>query len=278
MRVDLHIHSTASDGAYSPAEVVQIALTNKLDVIALTDHDTIDGIHGAQQAASSTALEVIPGIELTVECDQFKFDLLGYYLNPENPMLRQALAEIHRARVSRAEQMVDKLGSLGMPIPLQRVYDLAAHGSVTRAHVARVMFEQRLIGSIQEAFDRYIGDSGPAYVPHYQLTPERAIEIVHEAGGVAILAHPVRYADPKVLITTLVPMGLDGIEVYYPDHTRTLIRDMRAVARQHNLLMTSGSDFHRRSPDGSARIGSVRPPADLKIVESLRDRAQRYRQ
>jgi predicted metal-dependent phosphoesterase TrpH len=278
MRVDLHIHSTASDGTYSPAEVVQIALTNQMDVIALTDHDTLDGIQRAQQAASTTDLEVIAGIELTVESDQFKFDLLGYYLNPENSILQQALSEIHQTRLNRAEQMVAKLSALGMQVPLQRVYDLAAQGSVTRSHIARVMYEQRLIGSIQEAFDRYIGDTGPAYVPHFQLPPERAIEIVHQAGGVAVLAHPVRYDDPKLLIDTLVPMGLDGVEVYYPDHSRPLIRDMRMIARQHNLLMTVGSDFHRRSPDGSARIGSVHSPADLNIVHKLRERSASYRQ
>lgn len=276
MRVDLHIHSTASDGVYSPAEVVQIAVTNNMDVIALTDHDTVSGIHAAQEAASTTRLEVIAGIELTVENDQFRFDLLAYLFDPDNPSFLAALTALHEARIQRAERMVKNLSAQGVNIPLERVYALAGNGSVTRSHLARVMLEQGVISSLQEAFDRYIGDSSSAYEPHYHLSHERAIEIVHQAGGVAVLAHPVRYKDPAALISALVPLGLDGLEVYYPDHSRPFVREMRLLAKQHHLLMTVGSDFHRRSPDGSARIGSVHTPKDLQIVAPLRERASRY--
>jgi len=277
MRIDLHMHSTASDGVYSPAEVVQIALTNQMDVIALTDHDNVAGISEAQQAAHSTHLEVLAGVELSSEDEAGDRHVLGYLIDVNNAPLLALLAELRDARVHRADRIVQKLATLGVNVPLERVYTLAGNGAVGRPHVARAMLEQGIVGSMQEAFDKYLADDGPAYVPHYRLDPARAIQMVHDAGGVTVLAHPGRYEHCREIIEGLLPLGLDGLEVYYPDHTSEMSESLRLISEQNGLLMTAGSDFHRREPDGKARIGSVKFPANLDIVAAMKERAARYK-
>src|SRR5258706_2948524 len=277
MRVDLHMHSTASDGVYTPTEVVQIALTNQMDFIALTDHDNVNGLAEARQAAAEK-LEVLPGVELSTEEDQKDRHLLGYLFDPDNEPFLTMLVELRNARVSRADRIVQKLAALGVNVSLERVYALAGTGSVGRPHIARAMLEQGYVSSLQEAFDKYLEDGGPAFVPHYRLAPADAIQLLHQAGGIAVLAHPGRLdANYHQILDSLVPVGLDGIEVYYPDHTPEIVRDLRQLAAQHNLVMTVGSDFHRREGDGSARIGTVKVPPDVDIVGPLRERAARYR-
>jgi predicted metal-dependent phosphoesterase TrpH len=283
MRVDLHVHSTASDGLYAPAEVVRIALSKNMDVIALTDHDTIDGsaaaLAAAREATPASRLEVIAGVELSAEEDGADRHILGYLLDTESPTLKAALTELREARVHRADRIVQKLDELGVHVPLERVYALAGDGSVGRPHVARALIEQGTVGSVQEAFDRYLGNDGPAYVPHHRLTPADAIRLVHDAGGVAVLAHPGRleHGQPREIIEAMVPLGLDGLEVYYPDHTPALVEELRELARRFDLVMTVGSDFHRREGDGTARIGSVKTPADFDPVAALKARAARTR-
>jgi predicted metal-dependent phosphoesterase TrpH len=277
MRVDLHMHSTASDGVYTPTEVVQIALTNQMDIIALTDHDNVNGLAEARQAAAGK-LQVLPGVELSTEEDQKDRHLLGYLFDPDNEPFLTMLVELRDARVSRADRIVQKLAALGVNVSLERVYALAGAGSVGRPHVARAMLEQGYVSSLQEAFDKYLEDGGPAFVPHYRLAPADAIQLVHQAGGIAVLAHPGRLdGDYHQIIESLVPVGLDGLEVYYPDHTPEIVGDLRQLAAQHNLVMTVGSDFHRREGDGSARIGTVKVPANVDIVGPLHERAARYR-
>ena len=277
MRVDLHMHSTASDGVYTPTEVVQIALTNQMDIIALTDHDNVNGLAEARQAAAEK-LEVLPGVELSTEEDQKDRHLLGYLFDPDNEPFLTMLVELRNARVSRADRIVQKLAALGVNVSLERVYALAGAGSVGRPHIARAMLEQGYVSSLQEAFDKYLEDGGPAFVPHYRLAPADAIQLLHQAGGIAVLAHPGRLdGNYHQILESLVPVGLDGIEVYYPDHTPEIVRDLRQLAAQHNLVMTVGSDFHRREGDGSARIGTVKVPPDVDIVGPLRERAARYR-
>src|SRR5215813_10688548 len=169
MRVDLHTHSTASDGVYSPAEVVQIALTNQMDVIALTDHDNVAGLPEAWQAASGK-LEVLAGVELSSEDETADRHVIGYLVDVQDAALLAMLKEMRDSRVHRADRIVQKLANLGIKVPLERVYALAGTGSVGRPHIAKAMLEQGLVGSIQDAFDKYLDDNGPAYVPHYRLT------------------------------------------------------------------------------------------------------------
>src|SRR5258708_35149963 len=184
MRLDLHMHSTASDGVYSPGEVVQIALTNQMDVIALTDHDNVAGLPEAQQAADKSGkLEVLAGVELSSEDETADRHIIGYLVDIQNAALLEMLKEMRGSRVHRADRIVQKLAELGIKVPLERVYAIAGAGSVGRPHIAKAMLEQGLVGSIQEAFDKYLDDNGPTYVPHYRLTPQEAIERVDSAGG-----------------------------------------------------------------------------------------------
>jgi 3',5'-nucleoside bisphosphate phosphatase len=271
------MHSTASDGAYSPSEVVQIALTKQMDVIALTDHDSVNGLDEALRAASGSALQILSGVELSSEDDLKDRHILGYLFDPTHLEFLAALSTLRESRVNRAELIVKKLDELGVHVPLERVYAIAGTGSVGRPHVARAMLEAGYVTSQQDAFDKYLNDDGPAYVPHHRLSPAGAIDLIHSAGGVAVLAHPGRLTgDYVTIIEGLAPLGLDGVEVYYPDHTSDLIASLRSLAKKHHLLMTVGGDFHRREGDGSARLGSVKTPADFDCVPALRERAAQY--
>jgi 3',5'-nucleoside bisphosphate phosphatase len=277
MRVDLHMHSTASDGVYAPEDVVKIAHTNGLDVIALTDHDNVSGVEAAVTAALALSLEVVAGVELSCVVDDAKVDILGYLLDIHDIPLQTTLRQLRNARVDRIRGMVDKLAALGVSVSVERVLALSDAGSVGRPHLARALVESGYASSIQDAFTRYIGDDSPAYVPHFELHAARAIELIHSAGGVAVLAHPGHYARYEMILDALAPQGLDGVEVYYYDHSPALIEELRIIARRHNLIMTVGSDFHRREGDGSARIGTVKYPADLDVVNALKAKAAGYR-
>lgn len=273
--VDLHLHSTASDGAYTPEEVVEIAVGKNLTAIALTDHDTIDGTQPARIAAGER-LEVLSGVELSAEDETADRHILGYLfrLDRTSALYRMCI-ENKQARVRRIEAMIARLAALGVEVPLDEVLALANSGAVGRPHLARVMLRRGVVATLQQAFDRYIGDDGPAYVPHHRLDPAQAIALIHDAGGVAVLAHPGRYPDYNAIIEELIPLGLDGIEVYYPDHTPEIVGQLRRIAQARDLIMTAGSDFHRRAADGSAPVGTAAYPAELDILAALRERAAR---
>ncbi len=274
MRIDLHMHSTASDGVYAPAEVVQMALERAIDVIALTDHDNLAGIRPAQAAAAGTSLTVLSGVELSSEEPKRETHILGYLMDVDYTPFLDHMAAMREARSGRADRIVEKLNALGLAVSIERVRQIAGDGAIGRPHIAQAMLEKRYVGSLQEAFDRYIDNGGPAYVPRYQLAPETAIAWIHEAGGVAVMAHPGHYANYEATIRSLAPQGLDGIEVYYPDQGPKLVAHLLVLARELDLIPTGGSDFHRRDGDGSARLGSVNVPAD--VPNQLRARAARF--
>lgn len=280
MRIDLHVHSTASDGAYHPSEVVQLARDHALDVIALSDHDSAEGIRPALAAASELGgtPEVLAGIELSAEDEAADRHILGYLFDPDDAGLAAFTRELRESRVRRVEQMVSKLNALGVPLEVADVLALTKGGAAGRPHVARALLHRGVVTTLEDAFTRYIGDDGPAYVPHHRVSPSEAIALIHRAGGVAILAHPGRYADYRPILDALIPLGLDGLEVYYPDHTSALVRELRAVARKHGLLMSAGSDFHRREGDGTTRLGRVQPDDAAGLIKALKERAAQYRQ
>lgn len=271
-RVDLHVHSTASDGVLSPSEVVSTALARGLSVLALTDHDTLSGVAEAQAAAAGTGLEVIPGAEVNSEGAWGDLHILGYCLDPESPLLKKRLEAMRDARLGRARKMLEKLGQMGMPLDWEEVRALAAGESVGRPHVARALLNRGYVTSIQAAFDRYIANDGPAYVPRLRLTPAEVIEAIRTAGGVAVLAHPV-HSSAVDLIPELVPLGLQGLEVYYPGHSQRDVQELLALCRRYGLLATGGSDFHGPGYEEGAPIGSVVVP--LECVERLKDAAGR---
>jgi len=273
-RVDLHIHSTTSDGVFTPSEVVHLALERELATIALTDHDTLGGVTEAQQAAAGTGLEVIAGVEINSEGVWGDLHFLGYYVDPESGPLRERLRAIQDARVERARKMLERLGRMGMVLEWEEIRALASGDSIGRPHVAQALLNRRYVQTLQEAFDRFIGLDGPAYVPRLRLTPPEVMQAITEAGGVPVLAHPAHSGAAVVgRIPEFVGYGLRGVEVYYPYHSPEQVEMLLGLCREHGLLATGGSDFHGSGIGGGASLGSVYVPPEC--VERLREVVER---
>jgi 3',5'-nucleoside bisphosphate phosphatase len=244
VRIDLHIHSTASDGSLSPGAVVAAARSGRLDVIALADHDTIGGVAEAQAAASGT-VHVIPALELSTHFGGAELHMLGYHVDLHDPALVGFGERASRRREERMREMVDRLARLGLNITYDEV--LAAAGprsdSIGRPHLARALVQRGYVRTVADAFDLYIGDHGPAFVPTRLVTPEEAIELIHTAAGVAVWAHPRLEALP-VELPRLIAWGLDGIECHRPRNGPADTRYCVTTAESHGLLVTGGSDWH----------------------------------
>jgi len=260
---DLHIHSTASDGHLTPSEVVQHSLELGLRAISICDHDTMAGYlqlgetysQGELGIVNVDGLEVIPGIEINSQWEQRELHILGYLLDPGDGRFLDLLSELRNSRVKRVQAMVDRLASLGKPIELFRVMELSQGDSVGRPHIAEAMVEKGYVSSVKEAFSLYLGIGKPAYVSRRHLTPAQAIRAIREAKGVAVWAHPgITSADR--LLTELVEHGLQGIEVYHPEHDGEFQRKYLKMARENGLVITGGSDFHSESSSEGAMIGS----------------------
>jgi hypothetical protein len=273
MRVDLHLHTNASDGQYTPAEVIAIAREHQLDVIAITDHDTTDGVARAQAAANGRPL-VIPGIELSAQDEDSDVHMLGYFIDAAATRFQSTLRAFREQRLNRGQQIVDRLTQLGLAVDWEDVAAIADGAAIGRPHIARAMVKAGYVHSVKEAFDRYLYNGGPAYVARYRLAPEQAIHLIHEAGGAAVLAHPGLLRDYRRMVERLVPAGLDGLEVMHPENNETVRLNLRGLAQQHNLIITGGSDYHGASVSEGARPGSTNPPSEC--VEALRQRARRY--
>jgi predicted metal-dependent phosphoesterase TrpH len=246
IRADLHVHSSASDGTDPPAEVMRRAARAGLDVVALTDHDTVAGHAEARAAAGPVTL--LPGMELSCRLASRSLHLLAYLFDPDQPELAAELARIRDDRVLRARAMVDKLASLGVDISWEQVAAIAGQAVVGRPHIARAMAASGAIASPREAFTRdWIADGGRAYVGRYALDPARAIGLVRAAGGVAVLAHPRAGRDTWVTdeqITGLAAAGLAGLEVFHPDQSEAERARLLALAHDLDLVATGGSDDH----------------------------------
>jgi hypothetical protein len=265
-RIDLHTHSTASDGKLTPSEVVRLALRAGVRVMALTDHDTTDGVLEAQNAGRAAGVQVIAGIEINSEGEHGDAHILGYFVDPAEPSLQEQLLAIRDARVGRARGMLKKLAAMGMPVEWERVLAMAGEAvSIARPHVARAMVEAGYVATTQEAFDKYISNDGPAYVNRLRMTMVETIGYIHGAGGLAVMAHP---AESKLthLIPQLVEAGLDGVEVYYPRHTPEQQAALLDMATRYNLLVTGGSDFHALDDPKHGQLGSVDVPPDVAEI------------
>lgn len=257
-RVDLHLHSTASDGQLSPAAVMRAAREAGLRAAALTDHDTLAGLGEARQAAESLGLEFVPGIELsTYEEAAGSIHLLGYYVREADPALAAQLEDALTGRGERAREIVARLNDLGVGVTVGEVFAQGSPaGLVTRAHIARALVDGGWISSYRAAFDRYLGSDGPAYVPVQRLEPAQGIALIQGAGGLAVLAHPGAAFDEDE-IGRLAESGLDGLEVLHPDHDRGTARRLRELAARLGLLETGGSDWH--GPRGGVRALATQP-------------------
>ena len=264
--VDLHLHSTKSDGSFSPTQVVQRAADVGLSAISLTDHDSVAGVREAQTAGRDVGVEVIPGIELSTQEANTDIHILGYFVDPDHSDLLAWLRQFQETRLKRAEKIVEKLNRLGVRIAMSQVLHRAGNAAIGRPHIADVLVEEGVVFSHDQAFQTYLGYGRPAFQPKFTLTPGEAVEIIHAAGGLASLAHPILYRR-DALIPDLIEQGLDGIEVLHTKHDAAAVRRYSTMANHYGLLRTGGSDCHGDSR-GDPVIGNVLvPPAFLDAMK-----------
>jgi predicted metal-dependent phosphoesterase TrpH len=260
--VDLHTHSTASDGVLAPAQLVTLAVARGLRVLGLTDHDTVAGLAEATAAANAAGLQLVPGIELSTHVTAGEAHVLGYYVDPAHPALADALTRFRDARADRARTMVERLAAAGAQVDYARVQELAG-GAIGRPHVARALVEAGHATSINDAFERYLVRGRPGYVERYRLTPPEAVRLIRAAGGVAVLAHPYSVADLATTLPELLAAGLGGLECYYGDYDDTQCQTLLALATQHNLVPTGGTDFHGPGLAHQRPLGGTDVPPEV---------------
>jgi len=262
-RVDLHIHSTASDGQLSPAEVVRKSVERGLTIITLADHDTVDGIIPALAAAKAfPRLKVIPCVEMSTDVPNGEAHVLGYFIDYTDPEFAARLERMRHSRRERAQGMVAKLRALGIHIEWQRVQEIAGSSSMGRPHIAQAMLEKGYIASIKEAFTKYISRDGPAYVDREKMTPVEAVELILKANGLPVLAHPLTVSDPEIMVSQLKVAGLVGIEVYYDGYTADERNRLINLAERYGLIASGGSDYHGLDASTETMIGDADVPME----------------
>ena len=267
-RVDLHLHTTASDGKYRPAEVVRRAAGLGLSVIAIADHDSVDGIAPALAAAKSfPGLTVIPCLEVSTDVPRGEVHILGYFIDYTSAELNAALAHFRDSREGRAKGMIDKLAGMGINIEWRRVKEIAGEGSVGRPHIAQAMLEKGYITSFKEAFDKYIAREGPAYVEREKMMPAEAVKLIVRNNGLAVMAHPFTVADVEAMIVELKPAGLVGIEAYYKNYSAEGKSHLLGLAGKYDLIITGGTDYHGLDDTDEVMMGGADVP--FEAVESL---------
>lgn len=269
---DLHLHTVFSDGTSLPAELIEEARKEGVSCISIVDHDTVLGIDPALEYAHGKDIEVIPGIELTAEYNDQEIHILGYLVDYKDRSFVKKLEILKENRIARIYKITDKLKGIGLNLAADKVFALANHGTVGRMHVALAMVNEGLVSSAAEAFSRFIGDKSPAYVCGFRFSPAEAIGLIRKVGGAAVLAHP--YSVKDEVTTQLIEFGLDGLEVYYPEHSQSTINFYLNIAQKHNLLITGGSDYHGRAKP-EVRIGAAKIPYFL--VENLKQAKEKKR-
>ncbi|MBI4300692.1 MAG: PHP domain-containing protein [Chloroflexi bacterium] len=271
---DLHTHTTASDGRLTPAELVRCAVGRGVKVLAITDHDSTDGLGEAfAEVARHPEMTLVPGIELSTDVPNGEVHVLGYYMDYGDEAFQETLQTFREARIDRARRMVEKLAALGMPIDWERVKELAGDGAVGRPHIAQALVERGHVADMREAFEKWIGRNGPAYAERHKLLPEDAVRLLTEHGGLPVLAHPGDIPELDEMLERLKAAGLIGMEVYYADYPAELQSQLLAVAERHSLIPLGGSDFH--GPDSSAGVplGHTNLPlASARRLIALRER------
>ncbi len=269
MYADLHLHTCFSDGTYSPEELVSQGRHHGLAAIALTDHDSVEGCAPAARACAAAAIEFIPGTELTAEQADSELHILGYLIDTENPAFLAEIAKFQTVRQNRVREMVTRLNQAQVPLTEEAVFGLANCRSPGRPHVARALVAAGLCRSLDEAFERFLKKHRPAWVPKFKMTATNAIDLIHRAGGVAVMAHPgLTRADEA--IPGMVEAGLDGIECFHTKHSTAMVEHYLGIADRFHLLVTGGSDCHGLTK-GKPLIGTVKLP--YEHVEKLKERA-----
>lgn len=274
MFADLHLHSNFSDGTYTPEEIVAHAQAHSLSVLSLTDHDTVEGCMRMALACEGAGIEFITGSELTAELDGNELHLIGYYIDIDNPRLLVDMATFQTVRQNRIREMVSRLNELHIPLKAEAVFAIANCRSPGRPHVGRALVQAGFCASLDEAFERFLKKHRPAWVPKFKISSVDAIELIHQAGGVAVMAHPGLNRTDDV-IPQLVEAGLDGLECYHTKHSPATIEHYLEIADQFNLAVTGGSDCHGLNK-GKPLIGTIKLP--YEHVRELKTRAHRIRQ
>ena len=272
--IDLHTHSTCSDGSLTPQQLVQEAVRCGLAAIALTDHDTMAGVAEARGAGQELGIEVLAGIEISANHDNQAMHILGYGADPGHPGLRDLIVELGFIRQQRNTAILDRLDSLGFTLSREELAT-SATGLIGRPHIARQLMLQGHVGSINQAFQKFLKKSGRAYVPADKFPASETIKIIREAGGVAVLAHPTsldkNLKGVPALVAKLVDCGLGGIEVYYPGHSRHICQTLLALATRYHLAVTGGSDYHGSLKPGISLGGApVMPAIPYQFLEELK--------
>ncbi len=273
--VDLHSHSTVSDGSFPPEAVVRMAANAGLDALALTDHDNIGGVAAALKTGRLEGILVVPGVEISAEFQRGTCHILGYFFDPSDAALREKLDTLQRARAERNPKIAMKLQNLGIDITYKEVQAVAGSEQVGRPHFARVLMDKGIVKDFNEAFDRFLGKDKAAYVDKFRYRPEEAFAMIQGAGGVAVLAHPytLNLSDEELaaLLKQWVEWGLKGMEVFYPDHTEEMIARYERIADTLGLIKTGGSDFHGNNKEGSV-LGDCGPRGcpSMDVVKQLK--------
>ncbi len=261
MNIDLHIHTNASDGSLSPAEVVKEAVEAGLAVISIADHDTTSGVKEAIETQTGNDIIIIPGVEVSATDPRGDAHILGYWIDfAEGSPFQAFLQEPFSSRPSRIIEMCRKLTDLGLPVTPEEVTEEAGgKGSIGRPHLARVMLKKGYIEDMEEAFQRYLTRGKPAYVERFKNTAAETISRIHECGGISVIAHPGLIDDPQ-LVPALIEQGIMGLEAYCHEHDQDMVDKLLQLAEQHNLLVTGGSDYHGEMLDQTFKLGDLQVP------------------
>ena len=268
MFADLHLHTFFSDGTYSPEEVAELAQKNGLRAVALTDHDTVEGCGRMAAACRAGGIEFIPATELTAEVSGHEIHFLGYFVDPQNERLLRELAKFQEVRQRRINEMSAKLNQLGVALKAETIFALANCRAPGRPHVARALVQEGFCATLDEAFERFLRKGKPAWVPKFKISALEAIDLIHHAGGLAVMAHPGLNRTDEI-IPEMVAAGMDGLECFHTKHSTSMTEHYLQIAEAHNLLVTGGSDCHGLSK-GKPLIGTVRIP--YRLVELMHDK------
>jgi predicted metal-dependent phosphoesterase TrpH len=269
IEVDLHLHTTESDGRLTPTELIEMVVQRGLKVVAVTDHDTTDGLEVAwKSAAAYPELSVIPGIELSTDIPGNEIHILGYHIDYMNQNFQNILVGFRESRLTRAKEMVGRLEELGISVEWERVKEIAGQGAIGRPHIALAMVESGYISQPQEAFEKYLGRNGMAYAERPKQTPAEAVKLILQAGGVPVLAHPAQIEGLDQVIADLKDAGLKGIEVHYAEYDGSTINTLAKLAANYDLLPCGGSDYHAFGTPGEHLPGEMGPP--MWVAEELR--------
>ena len=273
-QVDLHLHTTASDGRLSPTELIQMVGGNGLKQVSISDHDSTEGLAEAYEAAREFPdMRIIPGIELSTDVPGDEVHMLGYFIQYEDEEFQRVLQGFRRGRIERGRAMVDKLDELGMHISWERVQEIAGDGSVGRPHIALALVEQGYFKEPKEAFAEYLGRNGLAYAEREKMTPTDGVGLLRSVGSVPVLAHPTYLNDMEATIVHLKAAGLVGMEVFYAQYSPETVLELAALAAKYDLIPCGGSDYHGLGNSGEPLPGTLGPPPET--VDRLEEAAQK---